>query len=373
MHRHLLAIAGFGLLAGVLMAADKVETYPSGKVKAKYAVDANGKKNGAYTEYGEDGKIAVTAVYRDDKLNGWRATYEKGKEVGAKLYKDDECVMAHSLAETKKALADILRAPPAAKKDSALVVAREAGLRQLKAYRYLCEVPWENLELDEEMTKCAQAAAELLDKVGQLTHDPKNPGLPQEQYETGLKGCRNGNLNLLHRTLPRTVDMWIDDSDPPNIERVGHRRWCLNPALQKTGLGMTSKFAAMWSMDTSQKNVPDYDFVCFPPRGFLPVSMFQTDVSWSISLNPKKYKAPDASARVKLYRADAKYQPIGKPLDLALSKINLDGFGIPNCIVFMPKEKTAVGNRYWVDVEGVKDMADKPAAVHYATELIKLP
>src|SRR5262249_36168363 len=155
-------------------------------------------------------------------LNGWRTTFEKGKEVAGKLYKDDEVVMAHSLAETKKALADILKAPPATKKSTPLILERDAGFRQLKAYRYPCQVPYLNLEQDEEMTKHAQAAADLLDKVGQLTHNPPNPGLPKEVYDVGLKGCQNSNLNLLHRTLARTVDMWIDDSDAPNIERVGH-------------------------------------------------------------------------------------------------------------------------------------------------------
>jgi uncharacterized protein YkwD len=371
MYRHLLASATLGLFCTALLAADKEETFPNGKLKAKYSVDGNDRKHGPYVEYGEDGKVKVKATYREGKLDGWRVNYENGKPVASQLFRDDECLIPHGLEETLKTLIEILRAPAATKKADALTLEREAALRQLKAYRYLCGVPYDNLELDADMTKYAQAAAQLLDKVGRLDHHPANPGLPKEEYEIGLKGTSNSNLNIL-RTLPNTVIAWIDDSDAPNIERLGHRRWCLNPALQQTGFGKSSKFTAMWSMDASQKDVPDYDFVAFPPRGYVPANLFQTGCAWSISLNPKKYKAPDSNVKVKLYSADKNFKQTGKPLELALFKINAEGFGIPNCIIFLPKEKTGPGQRYWVEVEGVKDVDDKPVTMHYVTEIVKL-
>ncbi len=40
--------------------------------------------------------------------------------------------------------------------------------------------------------------------------------------------------------------------------------------MAKTGFGGGGKFAVMWSFDGSRTDVPDYNFVAFPPRGFTP-------------------------------------------------------------------------------------------------------
>lgn len=51
-------------------AEEKVETYPDGKKKRSYAVNAEGLKNGPYKEFHSNGKLSTQAVYRGDKLHG---------------------------------------------------------------------------------------------------------------------------------------------------------------------------------------------------------------------------------------------------------------------------------------------------------------
>ena len=54
------------VLAGavILNAEIQKELYPSGKVKSEYNVE-NGKKNGAYKAYYENGKVEGEWVYKD--------------------------------------------------------------------------------------------------------------------------------------------------------------------------------------------------------------------------------------------------------------------------------------------------------------------
>ncbi len=93
-----------------------------------------------------------------------------------------------------------------------------------------------------------------------------------------------------------SIKCYMDDSDPTNIDRVGHRRWCLNPAMQKAGFAGAKQFAAMWSMDRSRAEVPDYDFVAFPPPGLIPTSTFSSHYAWSVSLNRAKYEPATVKA-----------------------------------------------------------------------------
>jgi uncharacterized protein YkwD len=399
----------------VLLAADKEEAYPNGKPKAKYAVDNEGRKHGDYVEYFEDGKVKVKArynageldgayesfhdnakvhisatyksgklqgeykelaadgkpvlkaSYRDGQLSGWRSTYEKGQPATAAFYRDGECLIPRGLDDTKKTLNAILRAPAPKGSDAAA----EAALRQLKAYRFLCGLPYENLELDDDLSKCALAGAKLCDKIGRLDHKPANPGLPKEDYDFAFKGTSNSNLAMGTKTLVESVDLWMDDSDPKNIERVGHRRYCLNPALQKTGLGKSGKFSALYVNDPVADKVPDYDFISFPPRGYLPTRFFKPKSAWNISLNPKKYKAPDDSVKVKVYYLDKNYNKTGKPLELTYMHVDHNPRGgFPHSIIFVPKDVSMT--RVWVEVEELKDSEGKPASLHFLTEFMTL-
>src|SRR5438045_1192356 len=78
-------------------------------------------------------------------------------------------------------------------------------------------------------------------RLGRLDHDPRNPGLPEDQYQLARKAAGSSNLGWFGKgqsdSLALSVDMFMDDSDETNIDRVGHRRWCLNPAMKKVGFG----------------------------------------------------------------------------------------------------------------------------------------
>src|SRR5688572_7630530 len=72
------------LLAGA-PPQDQKEFYESGKLKAEFSVDAEGRKHGRYLEYYESGKKKITGAYDQGLAHGeWWEYYEGGKPFGKK-------------------------------------------------------------------------------------------------------------------------------------------------------------------------------------------------------------------------------------------------------------------------------------------------
>ncbi len=419
--RHLLSLVLTGSLFSLASAATVEEKYPSGRLKLKYITDAEGRKNGYYAEYYETGKVKLLANYRADELEGPHTTYyprgsiqvsaiykqgrlhgayserdekgqsrlsatyrngrlhgmlrqyDKGRETFSQNFNDGEPVFPRTLMQLRAALAKIEAGPATEKKLDALATERQAALRRLKAYRYLVGVPYDNLELDEEMNRLCAAGARLCEKVGRLDHTPPNPGWPDAEYKRAYRGTSESNLALNCPTLSNSVDGYMDDSDPKNIDVLGHRRWCINPALRKTGFGKSGAYSAMYAFDTSQANVPDYDYISYPAPGFMPISYFTARTAWSLTLNPKKYLAPTSAIKVRLYELDERMNRVGEALKLDHSKVDTTKVGIANCIGFRPVQlKLKDGQSYLVEFDGIESPQGIPARLRFLVVFVDL-
>ncbi len=418
-----------------------VETYPDGKKKGVYAITADGVKNGPFKEFYPDGKTKAEGAYKQEKLHGpykafhpngklqIRAVYRDGQYSGQveefgedgllrtrANYKDGQYhgllqqyegkqllkeefwldgqlilprtpgILAAELAAIQKMPVETVgQLPPAtpagvlkAVKDPAAHARREAALRVLMNFRCLCGLPYKDLKLDWTYIAHCEAASYLLSKVGQLDHTPPNPGLPDAEYRFGYEGTSKSNLSTSDSPI-EAVRGFMDDSDPKNIDRLGHRRWCLNPAMQKTGFGSAWGYTAMWSMDHSRTEIPDYDFVAFPPRGVVPTASFRGHYAWSVSLNPKKYQTPDANqVKVEIRPAKLSLKPPAlekapTPLPIGYFHVDTGGFGIPNCIIFRPAGfKVVPGSAYWVEITGLKTLRGEDAKLGYLVAFIAL-
>lgn len=404
----------------VSAAADFEEKYDSGKVKARYAVDEKGRKTGAYEEYSEEGKLTVKAQYKADQLEGTYATYhdngkvrlsatyradklagtstefdERGQKTLTLTYKNGKlngALMQYEKGKAtftwnftdgephgrtfeaiKKRLADITAVPD--KKVDETTAENEAALRKLKAYRYLCEVPYENVVLDKDMSAHALAGSKLCEKIGKLDHTPANPGWPEADYKFAYEGTTHTNLAWGPPTVDRSVDGWMDDSDKDNIDRLGHRRWCINPSMKKTGFGRSGKFSAMWSPDRSQTQIPEWEMVCYPARGYMPVEYFGPKYAWSVSFNPTKYQAPKDKVTPRIFEVDEYLRKSGDPLKLSYTNVNADGFGTGPCLVFLPEKLDLTpGKRYLVEIDGLTTKPNNTPAptVRYLVEFASL-
>lgn len=392
------------------------EFFPSGKRRITTNYN-NGKKNGAHTELFESGKVRLRANYLNDEYHGklqelnedgttiWSVNYRNGKRHGAwqefkgkalvvdEFYSDDMLLFPRSQAQITAQLTLINKSPivtdgevPAdvtadikrRVADPTAQAEREAAVRNLNGYRYLCGLPFD-VGLDRAHIAYAEAGSDLLKAIGKLSHTPANPGMPEDQYKAGYKGTSGSNIYMGSKEMSNSVHAYMDDSDPSNIKMIGHRRWCLNPKMARTGLGRNDIYSAMWSMDSKRSEAVEYDYTAFPPPGLVPNAVFKKEYAWSVSLNPTKYKLPDEkNVKIKIFPAklNAKTGDVDKapqPLELNYFGVDQGGYGIRGCIIFRPTPFSVdPGAAYWCEITGIEDAAGQPTKLNYFVGFFKL-
>lgn len=235
-----------------------------------------------------------------------------------------------------------------------------AELARLNGYRYLAGLN-ADVRLKDEWNLTCKYAAHLCDVIGHIDHTPpKPPGMDDATYKRGYEGTSHSNLFWTSGPdgLTGSVDGFMDDSDAGNVARVGHRRWCLNPAMRQTGFGVVKGSAAMWSMDGAGESAPGA-IVCFPAAGFHPLAYYHQGTAWSVSLDPGRYQA--RSPQVKVYNLKSGGAATRFPADVtglaevALRDVRVDtsGIGITQCLIFRPEVKALRGVRYGVVITGI--------------------
>ena len=370
-------------------AGEAVEKFDNGKIKVRYKTDTQNRKQGLYKEYYESGHTKIRATYKDDHLDGaFVETDDRGRLLKERVYRNGFLLYPNSPRLIKATLDAILAGQPVPAAEPAAAASQASpeayrgaspdnleALRRLNAYRFLAGVPYD-VSLKAEYDDYARAAADICDRLGKVDHNPPNPGMPKDEYEKARFGAGHSNLGL-GRPRASGVDItgWVSDSGIPNL---GHRRWCLNPAMGQTGFGAKNTGAAMYAHDASRKVVPDYDYVAFPARGYMPMGYFHATWWWSVSLNPAKYQAP-VKKKIKVTvcplasGAVVDLQRKGPPMDLDVLDVDLGPYGIPNCIIFHPaKAVVENGARYWVEITGLKKADGTDATVEYFVEFLKL-
>ena len=109
-------------------------------------------------------------------------------------------------------------------------------------------------------------------------------------YDLGYTGASSSNIAMCSSnkyTLQQClVSGWMNDGDMSNIDRVGHRRWILNPSMKQTGFGAVwgnnGIYLAMYAKDSAHEDT-DYYGVAWPAQN-MPLVYFDTDYPWSISM-----------------------------------------------------------------------------------------
>ena len=160
----------------------------------------------------------------------------------------------------------------------------QQALSTINAIRYIAGL--DPVELDADYNKLAQHAALVNAANKDLSHYPSQPsGMSDEMYQLGAKGASSSNIAMGYSTIPQALLRgWMNDSDSYNIDRLGHRRWILNPTMQKTGFGIASNgamYSAMYAFDKSYADT-DVRGVSWPAQ-VMPTNFFAANYAWSIS------------------------------------------------------------------------------------------
>lgn len=390
------------------------------QLEANYKRD---KLHGKYAEMDEEGTPLLTANYSGGQLHGKRGVFKDGQLVSKQEWTRDELTRLNGYRahpRSRKKIEQSLKKIFATRiKSKGATRDHAMALRRLNAYRYLCGLP-SNIRLDPQQTAYAKSAVDILAKLGrQITHTPENPGLPEEQYRTAYKACSSSNLASGSESSAVSVDMYMFDSDRSNIDLVGHRMWCLSRMMGATGFGRNVGYYAMFVMDSRGRGSADWNMVCFPPPGYIPVDYFQTDgrdrtpYAWSIALNPRYYEY-NSDFQVEIFPLDdelnreepliIKHTNFADPSEeMANSRRARPGDGSdPNApdesaqssrrkgrksssgpsisgiggytswLVFQPQGlEVEEGRRYWLKLSNIRTAQGKPTSVQYLVEFIE--
>ena len=255
------------------------------------------------------------------------------------------------------------------------------GLAYLNFIRLVANLPAQ--QLDSVLNEDAQHAAVIMAANDSISHTPSRPaGMEDAFYNRGYNAASSSNLYYSFgytdlTCLKNAVQGFIDDSvGESNLQRVGHRRWVLNPQLLNVGLGFAAKgsahFVAMKVFDKSGPAV-DYDFVAWPSNNF-PTNIIDLSVPWSVSLNPGKYSTPNINEiRITLTRrSDGKSWVFDNSQPYLF--VDNAGFGSGSCIIFHPGSFVAdpYSGVFEVQITGLKDRSGKDTELRYMADFFKL-
>ena len=213
--------------------------------------------------------------------------------------------------------------------------------------------------LDSSYVEQCQTGALTMAVNGELSHNPKRPlGMNRRMFDKQANG--KSNISRGFKTLEQAIlEGFMADSDKSNIDRLGHRRWVLNPSMGKTGFGYVSSFSSMYAFDTSA--VTSYHGVAWPAAN-TPVEVFKYYHPWSVSISGSLEET-----RVTLTRqSDGKVWRFYKGCTDGYFNYNSAGYGEKQCIIFKPSEITySPGDSFRVEITG-------PASVSYTVNFFEL-
>lgn len=233
----------------------------------------------------------------------------------------------------------------------------DSAIKTMNQIRFIAGLS-SNVTLNEEYNKQAQAAALVNYANGGLSHYPSMPaGMDGAVYELGQHGASSSNLAMAswNRSLNETiVKAWMEDGDASNIDRLGHRRWILNPVMAQTGFGVVygqkGTYSALYCFDWGNESARQTQ-VAWPAQN-MPVGYFGSHFPWSISMDQP---VEMDSVRVSLTRVnDGKTWNFSAAGSNGYFNVNNGGYGQTGCIIFRPDDVGSYedGDMFQVSITG---------------------
>ena len=281
---------------------------------------------------------------------------------------------------------------------SAGTVRREvlnSALNELNYIRSLIGVP--SVVLNDDYNNRAQHGAVLLDAINTLSHTPGRPSdMSESFYRLAYDATSHGNLSMGQKFVngvmsgnmspTQAVQQCMDDSDESNIQRVGHRRWLMNPRMKKVGFGVSTRrgyavtyvieeFPGSSSRVLNQQEYQQYlqwkkwpisrEFITWPASS-TPVEYFKATTAWSVTPNNDIFTS-SSNARVKLTRRrDGKVWNFGRSGSNGFFTVADNTVAYDQCIIFRPSNITyQAGDTFTVEVSGLQRNDGRSGTISY--------
>ena len=237
----------------------------------------------------------------------------------------------------------------------------ESALKLLNQMRYIAGIPYD-VKLSDRYNELAQAASVVSLANGDIDHNPKMPnGISDSLYKLGKEGASKSNLGMGYKSINSSLISYMEDGGH-NKDRVGHRRWILNPAMKKTGFGFGTDsnsygYTAHYALDSSGSSNIKSPIVW--PAQNMPVEYICDGYPWSISLG---YEINSSDIQVELVRiSDNKTWKFSSASSDGYFNVDNRGYGQKGCIIFIPnmeynggRPEYMDGDKFRVTVKGLK-------------------
>lgn len=238
------------------------------------------------------------------------------------------------------------------------------ALNTLNMMRYVAGIS-ADVTNDEQLEKCAMAGTTLLTKVGNLNHMPDNPGVSDSFYKLAYEGTSSSNLAAGYSTLSSSIlSGWMDDSNNYNWSVAGHRRWCLNPKMTRTGFGHSDSYTAMYVYgDDYSKEVPD--LVMWPAQT-MPVDFMSS--LWTLSYDAGKFSASSVQITLTV-NSNGTTSTVQVPSN-NISIDDANSYGHMAAINFKPERQFNAGDTVTVNISGINSTDGSTSALQYAVKIV---
>lgn len=220
------------------------------------------------------------------------------------------------------------------------------GINMINFGRYLAGLP-SDVTMTATRNTDAQHGAVLLKVIG-FSHypSPKPADMEQAFYDRGYASTSRSNIGSGYSDAEGFQKACLDDADSKNIQKVGHRRWLLNPRMLYTGIGFAENRLTTYAIDSSRPSADvNYSYIAWPSPGVFPVEFASGRTPWSITLNPSKYSW-DASVG---FTVSMRRLSDGRTWTLNGADTNTSGeyftanfnsYGVNNAFIFRPDPAT---------------------------------
>ena len=282
-------------------------------------------------------------VYADGSLN---VNYHSQAEISARIKRDGVSVndpLAYSVEPQRDA--------PYSNVGALTPDTLARAMKIMNQIRYIAGIS-DNVTLNDEYNRKAQAASMVCYANGYLSHYPNMPaGMDGAVYDLGYKGASRSNLAVGYWSLNEAIVLgWMEDGDSDNIDRVGHRRWILNPRMKQTGFGAVGNYQALYCFDNGNENAQQTQ-VAWPAQN-MPVGYFRPDFPWTVSMG----KSVDRnSVQVSLVRVnDGMTWHFSAGSSNGYFNVDNRNYGQKGCIIFRPDGISGynAGDTFSVSIKG---------------------
>lgn len=265
--------------------------------------------------------------------------------------------------------------------------AEQSMLEYARFMRWLAGVE-EPLSLDDAYGELAQAGAVLLAACGTAAHElPQPEGFPDELYALAAQGIGGANIAAINwmddGVLQTAIEFFQRDEGDRNRFALGHRRWLLSPALQRTGFGLANAasgmtYVTMYVHDFTATSISPWAHIAWPSDGAFPAEYVYAGTPWCVILNPEVYPEPGEGLKITVACEETGEAFVMNRLaqeDAADAYwINAEAYGLGTALIFRPQpEAEFEQNQHWrVRIEGLCRADGEPETIEYEVDMISL-